>query len=153
VWSFIKLPVSSLVIHAYNLLLWLILFRFMIYDNKTGITYESASTYSRSPVLSGCSYPPPHHHSQLRSSMERWSRNTPRMHGHCQSVLITSSIQRRRQRHLTWSPTHDAVSQEINSSKNFDLLIKPVTFGTKCKVLNRYRPPELNECNFIVHIL
>jgi len=44
--------------------------------------------------------------------------------GHCQSVLCPQGvIQWRQQRHLTWSATHDVVSQEINPWKSFDLLL------------------------------
>ena len=69
--------------------------------------------------------------------------------GHCQSVLRPQGvfnipplfliIQWRRQRHLTWSATHDVVSREINIWKKFRPLsgIEPVTIGTKCRMLNR----------------
>ena len=54
--------------------------------------------------------------------------------GHCQSVLRPQGIfdappplfliiQWRRQRHLTWSATHNVVSREINPQKSFDLLL------------------------------
>jgi len=63
------------------------------------------------------------HHSQ-ESSTERWSRNTLRVV--TASVLrpqgIFNIFQWRRQRHLTWSATHDVVSREINPWKGFDLL-------------------------------
>jgi len=53
--------------------------------------------------------------------------------GHCQSVLRPQGVfnialyflinEWRRQRHLTWSATHDVVSREINLWKGFDLLL------------------------------
>ena len=56
-------------------------------------------------------------------------------------------IQWRRQRHLTWSPTHDAVSREINRETFRPLAgFEPVTVGTKCWCLTT-RPPELTELN------
>ena len=51
--------------------------------------------------------------------------------GHCQSVLRPQGFERppffliihwKRQRHLTWSTTHDVVSREFNLWKSFDLL-------------------------------
>ena len=73
--------------------------------------------------------------------------------GHCQSGLrpqgfLTSRFKKiihcRRQRHLTWSATHDVVSQESNLWKSFDLLLEsnlwPLAPSAGC--LNA-RPPEL----------
>jgi len=64
--------------------------------------------------------PPPHH--SKGSSTEWWELKYP-AGGHCQ--WFTSSggpSQWRRQRHLTWSATHDVVSREINPWKSFYLL-------------------------------
>ena len=74
---------------------------------------------------------PSHPHYSQRSSIERWSRNTLRMviarvccvlRGGINAPLILI-IQLRRQHHLTWSATLDAVSREINIWKSFDLLL------------------------------
>ena len=61
--------------------------------------------------------------------------------GHCQSVLhlqgffnVPFIIQWRRQRHLTWSATHDVVSREINLWKSFDLL--QLATGAQLKLIN-----------------
>ena len=65
--------------------------------------------------------------SQLNFTWEQYGKMEPKYTegGHCQSVLrppIFLIIQWRRQRHLTWSATHDVVSREINLWKSFDLL-------------------------------
>jgi len=72
--------------------------------------------------------PTPPHHSQ-GSSTERLSQNTLRMVTARVAYILSGSltyilvIQWRRQRHLTWSSTHDVVSREINPWKSFDLLL------------------------------
>ena len=88
------------------------------------------------------------HHSK-RTNTERWSRNTLRVvnarvfyvfRGVFNFPLYLFLIQWRRQRHLTWSVTHDVVSRENNLWKSFDHLpagIEPVSLATKCRVLNR----------------
>jgi len=74
--------------------------------------------------------------------------------GHCQSVLrpqvffyypLFLLIQWRRQCHLTWSSTHDVVSQEINPWKSFNLLM-----GSKLwSLVVRGDPPFSTKCNML----
>ena len=58
-------------------------------------------------------------------------------------------IQRKRQRHLTWTATHDVVSWKNYLWKGFDLLLGPnlwpVTPSAGCLTA---RPPELAELNY-----
>jgi len=61
-----------------------------------------------------------------------WGRPLPDLE-HPPLFLI---IQWRRQRHLTWSSTHDVVSREINLCKSFDLLLGSNQW-TKCRMFNR----------------
>jgi len=87
---------------------------------------------------------------------KQYGQMEPKYHegGHCQSVLrpqvffwrppLFEIFQWRRQRHLTWSPTHDVVSREINLWKRFDLLrganLWPLAPSAGCLTV---RPPEL----------